>query len=161
MNNPADVGTLGNTYTPELDTDADLLWPTVAKLTATKGVNSALIAGRIAQGLPYKTFDSLVLALDSTQNELASLLMIPRSTLRRRKDSGVFHADESDRVVRYARIKDAATQLMDGDENAALDWLKTPLSVLAEKTPLDCAKTEVGARDVEQLIGRISHGVFS
>lgn len=44
----------------------------------------------------------------------------PYSTLNRRKLEGRLHTDESDRVVRFA-----ALQLMQGDDEAAVNWLRT------------------------------------
>lgn len=48
-------------------------------------------------------------------------------------------------------------------ENADLarQWLNRPQFGLGGEIPLDFAKTENGAREVENLLGRIEHGVFS
>lgn len=64
-------------------------------------------------------------------------------------------------IVRLAQLKDAASALMRGDEELALSWLHSPLDVLGGKSPLEHATTELGARDVENLIGRLRNGVFS
>ncbi len=50
---------------------------------------------------------------------------------------------------------------MEGDEDAALRWLKTPLPILGGESPLAHARTEAGGREVELLMGRIEHGVYS
>ncbi|MCU7862225.1 MAG: DUF2384 domain-containing protein, partial [Candidatus Thiodiazotropha sp. (ex Lucinoma kastoroae)] len=96
-----------------------------------------------------------------SQKDIAQVLSIPSSTLQRRKKTGHLQTDESDRVVRLAHLKDAALALMQGDDNAAVAWLHTPLDVLGGESPLEHASTELGARDVEDLIGRLRHGVFS
>ena len=44
---------------------------------------------------------------------------------------------------------------------SAAEWLKTPNLSLGDKTPLEYADTEVGAREVENLLGRIDYGVYS
>jgi len=44
---------------------------------------------------------------------------------------------------------------------AAREWMKTPKKPLADKTPLEYCDTEPGAREVEDLLGRTEHGVFS
>ena len=64
-------------------------------------------------------------------------------------------------MIRLARLKDLALTLMNGDDAAAISWLRTPLEILGGETPLEHASTEMGARDVEDLIGRLRHGVFS
>ena len=58
-------------------------------------------------------------------------------------------------------IVDKAIKLFDGDSNAATRWLNTPNKALSNQTPLDYSGTESGAHEVENLIGRIEHGVFS
>jgi uncharacterized protein (DUF2384 family) len=46
-----------------------------------------------------------------------------------------------------------------GDKEAARGWLKTPAYAFKGETPLERARTEYGADQVEQLIGRIRHGI--
>jgi putative toxin-antitoxin system antitoxin component (TIGR02293 family) len=52
-------------------------------------------------------------------------------------------------------------ELFEGDRDAATDWLTTAQPALGGIVPLDLAKSEVGAREVERLVGRLEHGVFS
>ena len=70
-------------------------------------------------------------------------------------------SDESDRLLRAARVLDRAIALFDGDRKAALEWLGSPLRALGGESPLDVATTDLGARQVENLIGRLEHGVYS
>jgi putative toxin-antitoxin system antitoxin component (TIGR02293 family) len=42
-----------------------------------------------------------------------------------------------------------------------LHWLNSPNHGLGGRTPLQMAQTEAGSREVENLIGRLEHGVFS
>lgn len=48
--------------------------------------------------------------------------------------------------------------MFDGLE-AAKQWLNAPQVGLGGAVPLDYAKTEVGAHEVENLLGRIEYGV--
>jgi len=59
------------------------------------------------------------------------------------------------------RLMILATALMEGNEQYAKHWLNSPAKSLGGVTPIEHAKTEEGERDVEQLIGRIEHGIFS
>ena len=86
---------------------------------------------------------------------------IPRRTLTRRKREGVFAPDESDRLLRAARVFGRTLELFDGDRDRALDWLTTPQPGLGGAIPLQMARTDVGAREVERLVGRLEQGVFS
>ncbi len=67
---------------------------------------------------------------------------------------------ESDRTVRIARVVDMSRVLMRGDLEKTRQWLTTPHDLLDGESPLQRASTETGARDVEQLVGRLQHGVF-
>jgi len=44
---------------------------------------------------------------------------------------------------------------------AARQWMRSSQQSFDGATPWDMARTEVGAREVESLIGRLEHGVFS
>lgn len=115
----------------------------------------------ILRGLAFNSITLLAKALDTPVGEMAALLSISPSALARRKRAGQLRPDESDRVARFARLKDAAVEMMDGDDKMAIEWLHTPLMILHWGTPLIHAKTEMGARTVEDMIVRIQHGVFS
>jgi putative toxin-antitoxin system antitoxin component (TIGR02293 family) len=115
----------------------------------------------VAAGLPYATVTTLQTALGLTLAELADLVMIQLRTLTRRRDAGRLEADESDRVLRAARIFARASGLFAGDEEKARTWLRTGNRALGGETPLAFARTEVGAREVEAVIGRLEHGVVT
>ncbi|MEH6824871.1 MAG: antitoxin Xre/MbcA/ParS toxin-binding domain-containing protein [Motiliproteus sp.] len=115
----------------------------------------------IRQGLPFSVIETLEQEYGAPRKELADVLSIAISTLTRRKKEGRLHPDESDRVARLARIKDASVAMMQGNDEAAVEWLHSPQELLGNETPMEHISTEMGARDVEDLIGRIRHGVFS
>ncbi|MET0076381.1 MAG: antitoxin Xre/MbcA/ParS toxin-binding domain-containing protein [Candidatus Thiodiazotropha lotti] len=133
----------------------------VQRITGVRSGNREKMLACIKKGLKYSAITLLEAALHTSQKELAQVLSIPPSTLQRRKKAGQLQTDESDRVVRLASLKDAAVAMMRGDDAAAVAWLRTPLDILGGESPLAHASTELGARDVEDLIGRLRHGVFS
>ena len=115
----------------------------------------------VRNGLPFSMFDELVGAVGGSKRELAAIIGIPATTLARRKRSGTLTPPESDRLVRIARLEEMAASMMRGDAAAAGRWLRTHHELLDGEAPLERASTETGARDVEHLIGRLRHGVFS
>jgi putative toxin-antitoxin system antitoxin component (TIGR02293 family) len=137
------------------------------RVTATTilGLNASVAArlpAAVASGLPFQILDNLADALEVSTRDLAEgLIGITRPTLSRRRKSGTLTRPESDAAVRYARLLEQATAMMEGDGDAALRWLKTPLPILGGDSPLEHARTEAGGREVELLIGRIEHGVYS
>ena len=60
----------------------------------------------------------------------------------------------------FDRIFTYALDLFEGDQEAAQQWLSTEIQALQGATPLEASKTEEGAREVENLIVRLEHGVF-
>ncbi len=119
------------------------------------------ILAMVRGGLPFASLKNLVQAVGAPQGEVASVLGMPNTTLRRRRSSGRLTLAESDHVVRVARLTALARELMAGDADAASRWLTTPHRLLGDEAPLHRASTEAGGREVEQLIGQLRHGVFS
>lgn len=48
-----------------------------------------------------------------------------------------------------------------GSQEEASRWLQTPNRALGGRTPMDLLDTEPGNRQVEDVLGRIEHGVYS
>lgn len=112
------------------------------------------------RGIPYRAFERLRRNASWEADTLASLLDIPQRTLARRKQEGRFHSDESDRLLRVSRVFGRAVELFEGEPNAASAWLERPLPALGNAIPLELARTEVGALEVERVILALEHGVF-
>ena len=115
---------------------------------------------RIQKGLPFSDLKVLQNSIDMPFEQLATKLAISRSTLQRRKAAGRLSPDESDKVIRFARLLEHATNVF-GDVDKARAWLKYSQRGLGGAVPLDYAETEIGAREVDNLLGRIDYGVYS
>jgi len=115
----------------------------------------------VEHGLPYSTFEHLVDNTRLDTGEALAFVDIPLRTLTRRKSEGRFRQDESDRLVRASRIFARTLNLFEGDRDAAKAWLSRPQPALGGQIPLAVARTEVGAIEVERVIGRLEHGVFA
>jgi len=119
------------------------------------------LADQVESGLAFRALEHLSAALGVSLAETARLVQITPRTLARRRAQGRLQPDESDRVVRASRLFALACDLFEGDSAAARRWLTMPRAALGNRSPFDVSKTEVGAREVERLIGRLEHGVFS
>ncbi len=118
------------------------------------------LAARVRAGFSFAAFERFRKNVWLSSAELADLVQIPRRTLARRKDEGQLRPDESDRLLRVARMFGRAMELFEGDPHEAWTWLISPNRALGTETPLEAAATEVGAREVDDLIGRLEHGVL-
>lgn len=114
----------------------------------------------LIKGLPVKYYDYLLEQMSIPSGELAAALDISSKTLYNRKHEGKFNFHESERIMRYIRIFRRAVDVLGGEENARR-WFTTPLRALGNEKPIEFTKTEIGAREVEDLLGRIDHGVYS
>jgi putative toxin-antitoxin system antitoxin component (TIGR02293 family) len=118
-------------------------------------------AGLVEAGLPFSVISRFQKTSGLTFERIKKVARISEGSFARRKQSGRLSQDESERLLRLARVYECAVGLYDGDQAGALQWLETPVPALGNQRPLDAAQTEPGAREVEDLIGRIEHGVVS
>lgn len=119
------------------------------------------LARLVRRGLPADTVTELAARLAVGSSALSRHLGIPRRTLSRRLSRRArLTAAESDRAVRLARVYATAIKMV-GDEAKAVEWLNTPNRALRGERPLDQLDTDLGAREVEDLLGRIAYGVYS
>lgn len=125
---------------------------------ADQGVFGVMKA--VKAGLPYARLTRFAASSGLTLAEVAQVLRTPPRTLARRKAHGVLTDLESERLVRLAGLFDQAVELMEGDAPAATAWLRRPVKALGNQTPLELAATEIGARAVADLIGRLEFGVY-
>jgi putative toxin-antitoxin system antitoxin component (TIGR02293 family) len=130
-------------------------------LLGLESFDSRQLLRSVERGLPYRVFERLVVNTSLSPDVAMGLVNIPQRTLTRRKGEGRFHQDESDRLVRASRIFAAALSLFEGDCDAAKSWLSEPQKALGGEVPLTIARTELGALEVDRLIGRLEHGVFT
>lgn len=114
---------------------------------------------QIKSGLSVKAFFALKSQLNISSEELAHIVGIAPRTLLRRKQQGRLRKEESERLVRLQRLFHKALDVFE-DRAASQSWFNSPQLALGGKTPLNYADTELGAREVENLLGRIEHGVF-
>lgn len=115
---------------------------------------------QLKRGLPMTAFDHLQGAMAIPAKTLASAANIAVRTLNRRRKEGRLQTDESERLFRIAALYDRAIEVLGAPERARA-WFKEPKKALGMKTPLQYADTEPGAREVENLLGRLEYGVFS
>ncbi len=118
------------------------------------------LQSQIRQGLPYASLEAVVASFELSREACSTALHLPLRTLTRRKKERRLRPDESDRLVRLARILAQAVDVLGTKEKVA-QWLRRPNRVLGGETPLAMLDTDLGARQVEEVLGRIEAGVYS
>ena len=114
----------------------------------------------IREGFPPAVVEELMRTSGLTLKELAGALDLSPRSLQRRRRSGRLARYESDRLYRLARIVALANEFL-GDHERAIRWLKRPNRALGGIAPVAALDTELGARQVENVLGRIAYGGIS
>lgn len=112
----------------------------------------------VEAGLPKQALARTVAyaVADPAEARRVSERLVPPATLRRRGSS--LSPSESERVARLARITATAEHLLRGADEAR-DFLATPHPLLGGERPLDAGQSEIGARQVEELLWRMAYGI--
>ena len=92
-----------------------------------------------------------------TDQEIAALVINPRTLSHRRAKGERLTVDESDRAARLARTVALADRTF-ANPDKANRWLHKELRVLDGRRPIDLVRTQVGARIVEDVLMRIAWG---
>jgi putative toxin-antitoxin system antitoxin component (TIGR02293 family) len=137
----------------------------VAELGGRRAFGRALSSDRdmrdaIRDGFPPGVVEELMHASGLTLKELAASLDLSARSLQRRRRSGKLARYESDRLYRLARLVAIANEYL-GDQERARHWLKQPNRALGGVAPVAAIDTELGARQVENILGRIAYGGVS
>jgi putative toxin-antitoxin system antitoxin component (TIGR02293 family) len=122
--------------------------------------NDGDLRDAIREGFPPAVVEQVMRASGLTLKELAGALDLSPRSLQRRRRSGRLASHESDRLYRMARIVALANESL-GDHARATRWLKRPNRALNGLAPLEAIDTELGARQVENILGRIAYGGIS
>jgi putative toxin-antitoxin system antitoxin component (TIGR02293 family) len=137
----------------------------VTELGGEQALGRALSSERdlreaIREGFPPAVVEGLMRASGLTLKELAGALHLSPRSLQRRRRTGRLARYESDRLYRLARIVALANEYL-GDHERAARWLKRPNRALGGLAPVAAIDTELGARQVENILGRIAYGGIS
>lgn len=142
---------------------------TITKIAETLGGRSVLkerlgdyaaVIHRARSGLPFASLSAVGTRYGIPLLTLARVVGVPARTLARRKKERQLRADESDRLLRLARVAAAAEDVL-GARDKAGRWLQKANRALGGIAPLDLLDTDLGAEEVVTILGRIEHGVYS
>jgi putative toxin-antitoxin system antitoxin component (TIGR02293 family) len=131
-----------------------------ARVLAAEVRSELDLARMIHEGLPARAVDEVLASGLLTPGELYELV-IPRRTLAHRKEKQqVLSPEQSDRLTRVVRVMARAEEAL-GEREKAGRWMRKANRALEGSRPLDLLGSDVGARMVERVLGRIEHGVYS
>jgi putative toxin-antitoxin system antitoxin component (TIGR02293 family) len=112
----------------------------------------------VERGLPKATLRNVArhVFADSVEQRAMMHRIVPEATYKRRRER--LSSAESERTERLARVVAMAEDVW-GNREQARRFLTTPHAEIANRTPIDAALTELGARQAEEVMSRILYGL--
>lgn len=130
-----------------------------ASFLAEDNKNLWQVLAQVRRGLPTREVKAFIENSRLQRKLVLKAARISERTLARKAEA-FLSPGQSDRVARVKRIYDRAKELV-GDEQRAQIWLQAPNRALGGSKPLELLDTDAGARCVEDILLRVSGGVFS
>jgi putative toxin-antitoxin system antitoxin component (TIGR02293 family) len=117
------------------------------------------LLARVREGLPFSALTVVTEDYGIPREILAAILHLSPRNLLRRREQNRLSADESDRLYRLARVLAHANRVF-GDPEESADWIQAPNRALGKQKPLALLDTDIGAQQVDDVLGRIEHGII-
>lgn len=119
------------------------------------------LIGQARAGLAKAEVRDVSRQLELTVRELAPILDTTERTLARRLEgTGELGKSESERLLLLRQLAEHGVDVFE-DQGKFNRWLRRPLPLLANQSPLDLLDTASGFQVVDELLGRIEYGVYS
>jgi putative toxin-antitoxin system antitoxin component (TIGR02293 family) len=93
-----------------------------------------------------------------SRGEIARLIP-PRTLARRIAARERLKTEEADALGRLLRLTAKAEQIF-GDRDFAHQWLRLPVPSLKSRIPIELARTDAGAREVEAALLHFAYGDY-
>jgi putative toxin-antitoxin system antitoxin component (TIGR02293 family) len=116
------------------------------------------LAERVRKGLPFAALVAVMESYGISREVLCTILHLSARNFLRRKEQKRLSPDESDRLYRLARVIAHANRVFEDPAESA-DWIHAPNTSLGKQQPLTLLDTDIGAQQVDQVLGRIEHGI--
>ena len=116
------------------------------------------LAERVRKGLPFAALLAVMEQYGISRDVLCTILHLSSRNFLRRREQKRLSPDESDRLYRLARVIAHANRVFEHPEESA-DWMQSPNAALGKQQPLNLLNTDIGVQQVDQVLGRIEHGI--
>jgi putative toxin-antitoxin system antitoxin component (TIGR02293 family) len=148
---------MGNPNTREVEGVVGVLGG--AKVLGRRVRSPQDLAERVRKGLPFSALSAVMQQYGISRDALCDILHLSRRNFLRRREQKRLSPDESDRLYRLARVLAHANRVFEDPDESA-DWIQTPNAALGKQQPLTLLDTDIGVQQVDQVLGRIEHGII-
>jgi putative toxin-antitoxin system antitoxin component (TIGR02293 family) len=114
----------------------------------------------VREGLPWRALRAFLAGTARGAQDQTWLadIVAPRTTRIRRERDGRLSPEESERLERLARLTALAAMVLESEAEAQ-DFLFHPHPLLGGERPAALARSELGARQVEELLWRLEYSL--
>jgi putative toxin-antitoxin system antitoxin component (TIGR02293 family) len=131
----------------------------VARILGLKSTvrSVADIADAVESGLPKQSLERVVerAGIEGPARVKLMQRVVPAATFKRRQRLKLVESEKTERLARVI----ALAELLWDDEAEARRFLATPHPELGRRKPIEAGLTELGARQVEDLVMRALYGL--
>ena len=114
----------------------------------------------VEQGVPLPALEEFAASSGFALKDLLEVVIPARTLKHRRQRQEPLSLDESDRLARVARVYALAVRVF-GNPEKARRWLSKPKIRFDDQTPLAMLRTDLGGRQVEEMLIQIDEGMFA
>lgn len=113
----------------------------------------------VRDGITMKSLNRIMDFTSLSLMELSTILPISHRQLSRYPDSHNLKKEISSHLIQIFELFDKGFKVFGPDKFKL--WMRTENRVLENHRPIDIIDTSIGIEMVEDLVGRIEHGVYS
>ncbi len=113
-----------------------------------------------AKGVSKSQINRLSGEMCLSMTTMANLLAVSPRTIQRQPEGKLFDKNVSERAIKLAQLTAHGINVF-GAKGEFCTWLQTPVVALGNKTPVSILNSTMGVELVDDIIGRIEHGIFS
>jgi len=111
------------------------------------------------EGITMPIFKKIIDFTGLSTKEISEILPISERQLSRYKKDHVLRKDISSHLIQLVELYEKGYELF-GEEKFQL-WIRAKILVLGNEQPINYLDTSIGIKLIEDIIGRIEHGVYS
>ena len=120
----------------------------------------ALKYQKATEGITKSDFLAIVSNTGMNLTQFSTLLPVSKRTIEKAKDQDLLSPVVSDRVLQIASLYQYGSNIF-GSNQQFQEWLQSSLIALGGKKPVEFINNDTGISMVNDLLGRIEHGVYS
>ena len=118
-----------------------------------------IVIDKARQGVLRSETDVVAALAKLTDKEMAQMLNMSARDLHRLKPEDRLSRDALERLLLLTNLLRHGLDVFDNDTETLADWLRSPIRELNSQSPLHLLDTTTGFGLVDDVLGRIEHGI--